>query len=109
VVYTIAKADNLEEVPGFVEKFEPLSDDGFLMEIKGQGYTHYINLIPGRITVGPIDSEYRVLVAALFFKGEPPHFDEIKEHVPEGEYPVFEILLDDVEYRSREQCCDSRL
>ena len=88
---TIAKAETPETTPAFVRKFKELADSGdFVRGLKGQGYTHYLNLkTPKHVSVGPIDCEFRILIAAAFFKGNPPSFEELRAGIA-GKIPVYE-------------------
>jgi hypothetical protein len=88
---TTPKAETPETTPAFVRKFKDLGDSGnFVRGLKERGYTHYLNLkTPKRVTIGSLDHEFRVLVAAAFFKGEPPSFEELRVGI-RNEVPTLE-------------------
>jgi hypothetical protein len=89
---TTPKAETPETTPAFVRKFEKLADSGdFVRGLKERGYTHYLNLkMPKHITIGTLDHEFRILIAAVFFKGEPLSFEELRAGIREN-VPVLEI------------------
>ena len=93
MIRTVAKAETPEERPAFVEKFDRLDNDdvsAYCRRLKEEGFTHYLNVRPGRVTVGDISWEWRILIAAVFFKREPPSFDDIKSGSISVDSPVLE-------------------
>lgn len=88
---TTPKAETPEETPAFVRKFDELKDaSDFVLGLKARGYTHYLNLkMPKRVTVGDLSYEFRILIAAAFFKGEPPSFEALSAGI-EDSIPVYE-------------------
>jgi hypothetical protein len=91
MITTVAKAERLEDQPPFLEKFTMLDEPGSFYEtLKKQGYTHYLDILPARVSVGSVLNEWRPLVSAVFFRGQPPAFDDLKEGRIQGTHPVIE-------------------